>query len=98
MNFFVKFQDFKKDELIGKEFKYFKYPDVANDIYTNLYANVLNNKPWQKKFKNIKKKMVTFYNTDAYVIPTFRWNRRNDRCYFYSKRYHKELNKKEKFN
>ena len=34
-----------------------------------MYARVLNNKPWQGKLKNLKKD-GSFYNTDAYVIPT----------------------------
>ncbi|RXJ85851.1 response regulator [Arcobacter cloacae] len=66
---FCQISGFQKDELIGKEFKYLKYPDVSNDIYTNLYARILNNKSWEGKLKNIKKD-GTFYNTDAYVIPT----------------------------
>jgi PAS domain S-box-containing protein len=66
---FCQISGYQKDELIGKEFKYLKYTDVSTDIYTNLYAKVLNNKSWQGKLKNIKKD-GTFYNTDAYVIPT----------------------------
>jgi len=60
---------YNEDELIGKELKSLKFPDMANEIYTNLYAKVLNNKPWQGKLKNLKKD-GTYYNTDAYVIPT----------------------------
>ena len=41
---------------------------MAADIYTNLYANILNNKPWEGKLKNIKKD-GTFFTTDAYVMP-----------------------------
>ena len=66
---FCDISGFDKDELIGKEFKSLKFTDVSNDIYTNLYANVLNNKPWQGHLKNLKKDK-TSYTTDAYVIPT----------------------------
>ena len=66
---FCEISGFDRDELIGKEFKFLKYKDVSNDVYTNLYAKVLNNKPWQGNLKNIKKDK-TSYTTDAYVIPT----------------------------
>jgi PAS domain S-box-containing protein len=66
---FCEISGFDRDELIGKEFKFLKYEDFSNDIYTNLYANVLNNKPWQGNLKNLKKDK-TSYTTDAYVIPT----------------------------
>lgn len=66
---FCQISGFLQEDLIGKEFKYLKYHDMGNDIYTNLYANILNNKPWQGKLKNIKKDGNSF-TTDAYVIPT----------------------------
>ncbi|QKF66235.1 PAS sensor-containing response regulator [Arcobacter venerupis] len=66
---FCQISGFLQEDLIGKEFKYLKYHDMGNDIYTNLYANILNNKPWQGKLKNIKKDGSSF-TTDAYVIPT----------------------------
>jgi PAS domain S-box-containing protein len=66
---FCQISGFTDEDLIGKELKYLKYHDMGNDIYTNLYANILNNKPWQGKLKNIKKDGTSF-TTDAYVIPT----------------------------
>ena len=65
---FCQISGFESDDLIGKELKYLKYQDMASDIYTNLYANILNNKPWQGKLKNIKKDGTAF-TTDAFVIP-----------------------------
>ncbi len=65
---FCEISGFDSDELIGKELKYLKYQDMASDIYTNLYANILNNKPWQGKLKNIKKDGTSF-TTDSFVIP-----------------------------
>lgn len=66
---FCQISGFDSEELIGKELKYLKYHDSASDIYTNLYANIFNNKPWQGKLKNVKKDGSSF-TTDAYVIPT----------------------------
>jgi len=48
---FCQISGFQKDELIGKELKSLKFPDVASEVYTNLYAKVLNHKPWQGKLK-----------------------------------------------
>lgn len=67
---FCEISGFDSSELIGKEFKFLKFSDVANDIYANLYADVLNNKPWKGKLKNTKKD-GSYYHTDTYVIPTF---------------------------
>lgn len=66
---FCEISGFDSSELIGKEFKSLKFADVSNDIYTNLYADVLNNKTWKGKLKNIKKD-GSYYHTDTYVIPT----------------------------
>ncbi len=65
---FCQISGFDSDELIGKELKYLKYHDMTSDIYTNLYAKVLDNKPWQGKLKNLKKDGGS-YTTDAYVMP-----------------------------
>ncbi len=67
---FCQISGFNDEELVGKELKYLKYHDMSNDIYTNLYANILNNKPWQGKLKNVKKDGSSF-TTDAYLMPTF---------------------------
>ena len=66
---FCEISGFNETELLGKEFKSLKYPDISNDIFTNLYEQILNNKPWNGKLKNIKKD-GTFYNTDCHIIPT----------------------------
>ena len=66
---FCEISGFNSEELIGKELKDLKYQDMASDIYTNLYVNILNNKSWQGKLKNIKKDGTAF-TTDAFVIPT----------------------------
>ncbi len=65
---FCQISGYDEEELIGKELKSLKYSDVVEDIYTNLYAKVLDNKPWQGKLKNLKKDGGS-YTTDAYVMP-----------------------------
>ena len=66
---------------------------MSSDIYTNLYANVLNNKNWQGKVKNIKKDGGSF-TTDAYVIPTFGENGEMNGAISIQKDITEEVNKK----
>ncbi len=68
--FFCEISGFDHEELIGKDLKYLKHSSMANEVYTNLYLDILNNKSWQGKLKNIKKD-GNFFSTDAYVMPTF---------------------------
>lgn len=90
---FCEISGFDSEELVGKEFKYLKYHDMSSDIYTNLYANVLNNKNWQGKVKNIKKDGGSF-TTDAYVIPTFGENGEMNGAISIQKDITEEVNKK----
>lgn len=90
---FCEISGFNADELIGKEFKSLKYPDVSNDIFTNLYADVLNNKPWQGNLKNIKKD-ETSYTTEAHVFPTLDETGEMNGAISIQKDITKELNKK----
>lgn len=66
---FCEISGFSKGELIGKEFKSLKHPDVSNDIFTDMYSKVLNNKSWKGRIKNIKKDGDS-YITDCYMITT----------------------------
>lgn len=66
---FCQITGYDKDELIGEEFKVLRHPDASLDIYTKMYAKVLNNKPWHGVLKNITKEHG-IYTTDAYVINT----------------------------
>lgn len=64
---FCQITGFSEDELVGREFKSLRHPDSSNDLYTNMYAKVLNNKPWHGKLKNLTKDHGTFI-TDAYMM------------------------------
>lgn len=64
---FCKISGFSKKELIGKEFKDLGHKDMSKDIYTSLYADVLNNKPWSGTLKNMKID-GTSYTTDCHMI------------------------------
>lgn len=90
---FCDISGYSDSELIGKEFKSLKFPDVSNDIYTDLYAKVLNNKPWHGNLKNIKKDK-THYTCDAHVFPTLGENGEMNGAISIQKDITKELNKK----
>ena len=90
---FCDISGYSDSELIGKEFKSLKFPDVSNDIYTDLYAKVLNNKPWHGNIKNIKKDK-THYTSDAHVFPTLGENGEMNGAISIQKDITKELNKK----
>ena len=66
---FCQISGFQSDELIGKEFKSLRYDEFSNNIYTSLYADVLNNKSWQGILKN-RTNDKGYFSTDAHVFPT----------------------------
>ena len=90
---FCQISGFNSEELISKEFKSLKSNDSSNDLYTNLYADVLNNKPWKGVLKNIKKDK-SFYTTDTHVIPTLDETGEMNGAICIQKDITKELNKK----
>ncbi|WP_368028632.1 response regulator [Arcobacter sp. s6] len=90
---FCDISGFSSNELIGRDFKSLRFPDVSNDIYTDLYAKVLNNKPWHGNLKNIKKDK-TYYTTDTHIFPTLDEKGEMNGAISIQKDITKELNKK----
>ncbi|MDY0051973.1 MAG: response regulator [Aliarcobacter sp.] len=90
---FCDISGYNNDELIGKEFKSLRFTDVSTDIYTDLYAKVLNNKHWQGTLKNLKKDK-TFYTTDTHIFPTIDDTGEMNGAISIQKDITKELNKK----
>lgn len=66
---FCKTTDFSKDELIGEDFKVLKHHDMSSDIYSEIYANVANNKTWQGQLKNRTKENGSI-TVHAYIMAT----------------------------
>lgn len=62
-------------------------------IYIQIYAKVLNNKPWHGNLKNIKKDK-TYYTSDAHVFPTLDESGEMNGAISIQKILQKELNKK----
>jgi PAS domain S-box-containing protein len=90
---FCDISGYSSDELIGKEFKSLRFSDVSNDIYTDLYAKVLNNKPWHGNLKNLKKDK-TYYTSDTHIFPTLDETGEMNGAISIQKDITKELNKK----
>ena len=90
---FCDISGYSSSELIGKDLKSLKFTDVSSDIYTDLYAKVLNNKPWHGNLKNIKKDK-TYYITDTHVFPTLDERGEMNGAIAIQKDITKELNKK----
>ena len=90
---FCDISGYNSTELLGKEFKSLKFPDVSNDIYTDLYAKVLNSKSWHGNLKNLKKDK-TFYTTDAHIFPSLDETGQMNGAICIQKDITKELNKK----
>ena len=90
---FCDISGFSSSELIGKDLKSLKFTDVSSDIYTDLYAKVLNNKPWHGNLKNIKKDK-TYYITDTHIFPTLDERGEMNGAIAIQKDITKELNKK----
>ena len=64
---FCKVTGYSSDELIGKNFLHLKHQDSDKSIYNNMYENVLNNKMWNGKLKQVTKEGVVFI-VDSYMI------------------------------
>ncbi|MAC84439.1 MAG: hypothetical protein CL624_09915 [Arcobacter sp.] len=62
-----KISGYKKEELIGQDFKFLKHPEASNDLYIKMYADVSNNKSWHGTLKNSTKEKGTF-TTDCSMI------------------------------
>lgn len=67
---FCEISGYNKEELLGKKFDFLKHPEFSNDVYTKLYADVLNSKTWHGVLKNSKKDKTEF-NIDCFCMPTY---------------------------
>lgn len=66
---FCQITGYSTTDLINKEFKSIKHPDMSDDIYKKIYSNILNNEPWHGVLKNLSKSKNTF-TTDCHIIPS----------------------------
>lgn len=64
---FCKVTGYSSSELIGKNFSILKHQDIDKSIYDRMFENVLDNKMWNGKLKQVTKENVVFI-VDSYMI------------------------------
>ena len=67
---FCEITGLSEEELLGKAFKSLGHSDNDKSIYKEMYANVLDNKPWHGKLKQ-KTSTGEAYVVDSYMITTY---------------------------
>jgi len=67
---FCKISGYRKEELIGKNHRVIKHPDMPNSVYKELWNTIKNNKTWNGEIKNISKDK-NFYWVNASISPIF---------------------------
>lgn len=69
-DFFCEVSGYKKEELIGRNHNIVRHPDVAKDIFKNLWETIKQGKVWEGNFKNKAKNGDPYY-VHATVVPIF---------------------------
>ena len=62
--------DASESELIGKKHNLLRHPDMAQEIYQNLWMTITEGKPWHGRIKNLTKNKGSYW-VDAYIEPIF---------------------------
>ena len=65
---FCEVSGYKKEELIGRHHNILRHPDMAKDIFANLWKTISSKNIWNGIVKN-RKKDGGFYIVDATIIP-----------------------------
>ncbi|ADR34638.1 diguanylate cyclase with PAS/PAC sensor [Sulfuricurvum kujiense DSM 16994] len=67
---FCEMTGYTQEELIGKKHNLLRHPDIADEIYRNLWATITEGKTWHGRIKNLKKNKDSYW-VDAYIEPIF---------------------------
>ena len=67
---FAEVVGFRKEELIGKNHKIFRHPDVPDTIYNRLWTNDKRMKSWFTTLKNIRRDGMYFWS-NIYIRPKY---------------------------
>jgi PAS domain S-box-containing protein len=70
---FCELSKYSKEELIGKNHRIFRSPDVGDDIYKTMWETITNKKIWNGLVKNIAKDGSNYY-FEATIIPIVNYN------------------------
>ena len=69
-NAFCRISKYEKSELIGKNHRIIRHPDMPEDIYRELWNTIINNQSWQGEIKN-RAKDGSSYWVYAVISPDF---------------------------
>ena len=72
---FAEVTGFRKEELIGKNHRVFKHPDVPNVIYEKLWSSEKRLKKWFSTLKNIRRDGMYFWSN---IHCTPKYNKKNE--------------------
>lgn len=72
---FARVTGFRKEELIGKNHKIFKHPDVPDAIYKKLWSTDKKLKKWFSTIKNIRRDGMYFWSN---IHTTPKYNNNNE--------------------
>ncbi|EDZ61891.1 response regulator receiver modulated metal dependent phosphohydrolase [Sulfurimonas gotlandica GD1] len=64
---------YPREELIGKNHRIFRSPDVSNEIYKEMWETITNKKTWNGLVKNIAKDGSNYY-FESTIIPIVNYN------------------------
>jgi len=64
---------YTKDELIGKNHNIVRHPDMSDDIYSDLWEHLSNDKVWSGEIKNLKKDGTSYW-VKANISPNYDLN------------------------
>ncbi|MDD3061043.1 MAG: diguanylate cyclase, partial [Sulfurimonas sp.] len=67
---FCEMTGYSESELIGKKHNLLRHPDMAQEIYQNLWMTITEGKPWHGRIKNLTKNKGLYW-VDAYIEPIF---------------------------
>jgi PAS domain S-box-containing protein len=67
---FCETSKYSKEELIGQHHNIIRHPDVAKEVFEDMWTTIQSGKTWHGKVKN-RAKDGTAYYTDATIIPIF---------------------------
>lgn len=67
---FCKVSGYTQEELVGKNHRILRHPDVPTKFYEEMWATILSGNIWEGKFKNIAKSGNTFF-ANTKIIPIY---------------------------
>lgn len=68
---FCKITGFKKEELLSKDFKELRFPDVQEELFDEIYKKVLEDKRWRGIIKYFKNGNLNYYLGDTSIVANF---------------------------